>query len=202
MAESLTQPKLVLVEGTDELYFFEAIRDFLGFNDIEVRSFGGVNNLRGTLEALRGIEGFQNVVRLGIVRDAEGDGASALQSVQDALRDSGFSVPAAALERAGQNPAVTVLINPHGKPNGRFDDVCSESVQGTPVMGCVEEYLRCLRGLGLGIPAREWKTRVHAYVAAQEQPVLLGVAAKRGYFPLGHAAFAASRRLFELVETP
>lgn len=49
MPEPLKHPKLVLVEGKDEVNFFVAIRDHLGFADIEVRSFDGVNNLRGTL---------------------------------------------------------------------------------------------------------------------------------------------------------
>ena len=202
MAEALRHNKLVLAEGKHEVHFFEAIRDQLHYADIEVRSFEGINNLRGTLEALKGVEGFDRLVRLGIVRDAEGSGVQALQSVQDALRDAGLGVPPQALQPAGQKPSVIVLVNPHGQPNGRFDDVCSESVRETPVMRCVEEYINCLKSLGPGIPVREWKTRVHAFIAAQNRPdVSLGIAAKRGYFPLDHAAFAASRRLFEMVET-
>jgi hypothetical protein len=201
MPEALKQPKLVLVEGKDEVHFFSAVIDHLGFTDIEVRSFEGVDNLRGTLRALTGIEGYERLVAVAVVRDAEGNGRSAFQAVQDALRNADLPVPPAALQPTGRNPAVVVLINPHEQPDGRFDDVCAESVQGTSVMGCVEEYLHCLRGLGPGIPARGWKTRIHAYIAAQERPeVSLGIAARRGYFPLDHPAFAAVRNLFELVE--
>ena len=201
MAEPLQHTKLVLVEGNDEVNFFSAIKDHMGFSDIEVRSFEGINNLRGTLEALKGVEGFDRLVSLGVVRDAEGNGMQALQSVMDALGASGLPVPPHGLEPIGQNPMVVILINPHGQPNGRFDDVCSDSVRETPVMRCVEEYITCLKRLGIAVMPREWKTRVHAFIAAQDRPeVSLGVAAKRGYFPLGHAAFAPTRTLLELVE--
>jgi len=140
---------------------------------------------------------------LAIVRDAEGNGVAALQSVKDALHVNGFAVPTDGLERVGANPAIVLLINPHGIPRGRFEDVCAESVRDTPVMRCVEEYIACLKGLGGGIPAKEWKTQIHAYIAAQEQPhVSLGVAARYGYFPFDHAAFNTTRRLFELLGGP
>jgi hypothetical protein len=192
--------KLVLVEGKDEINFYSAVTAHIGVVDVEIRSFEGVNNLRPTLEAIRGIEGFDRLTALGIVRDAEGNGTAALQSVRHALRDMGFAVPDRALERAGAGPAVVILINPHDQPGGRFEDVCSESVRDTPVMRCVEQYIGCLNGIDRVMPAREWKTRVHAFIAAQEHPeVSLGVAGKYGYFPFDHTAFAPTKRLFELL---
>lgn len=175
----------------------------MGLTDIEIRSFEGVNNLRPTLEALRGIEGFDRLTAVGIVRDAEGNGRAALQSVRDALNARNFPVPGRALERAGANPSVVILINPHDASSGRFEDVCAESVRERPVMKCVEAYIGCVKGLGSGMPAREWKTRIHAYIAAQPHPeVSLGVAAKYGYFPFDHEAFTAIKRLFELLGAP
>jgi hypothetical protein len=203
LADPLSLPKLVLVEGTDEVKFYSAIVDYVGLRDIEIRSFEGVNNLRGVLEALRSIEGFDGVAALGIVRDAEGNGRAAFQSVRDALRATNFATPERGLERVGTSPAVVILINPHEKPSGRFEDVCAGSVRDTPAMRCVDEYIACLRRLGTGMPAREWKTRIHAFIASQQYPgVSLGVAARYGYSPLDHDAFATVRRLFELLEIP
>jgi hypothetical protein len=200
LPEPLRFTKLTLVEGKDEVNFYSALNSRTGQVETDIRSFEGVNNLRGTLEALRGIEGFDRLTALGIVRDAEGNGNAAFQSVRDALRDTGFAVPDRGLERAGAGPAVIVLINPDERSAGRFEDVCADSVRGTPVMRCVEEYIACLKGLGEGMLAREWKTRIHAFIAAQEHPeVSLGVAAKYGYFPFDHKAFATVRRLFELL---
>ncbi len=203
MPEPLRFTKLALVEGKDEVNFYSAITDHMGLADIEIRSFGGVNNLRGTLDALRGVEGFNRLTALAIVRDAEGNGGAALQSVQDALRATGFAVPERGLECAGTSPVVVILINPHEMLAGRFEDVCAESVRDTPIMKCVEEYIACLRGLGGDVPPKEWKTRVHAFIAAQLHPeVSLGVAAKYGYFPFGHRAFSTVRHLFELLGAP
>ena len=197
---ALRSTKLALVEGKDEINFYSALTVRMGLAHVEIQTFAGVNNLRGTLDALRGVEGFDQLVALGIVRDAEGDGAAALQSVRDALGATNFAVPTRGLERVGANPAVVVLINPHDEPNGRFEDVCIRSVADTEIMKCAA-YVTCLKGLAQGKPAREWKTRVHAYIAAQDHPeVSLGVAGKYGYFPLDHAAFATVRRLFELLE--
>ena len=202
MPDPLGSTKLALVEGKDEVRFYSAIADHIRMPDIEIRSFEGVNNLRGFLDALRSIEGFDRLTALAIVRDAEGNGGAALQSVRDALRATGFAVPERGLERAGASPAVVILINPHERPSGRFEDVCAESVRDTAVMECVEKYIACLKGLGTGMPTREWKTRVHAFIAAQQHPeVSLGVAAKSGYFPFDHGAFAPVRRLFELLGT-
>ena len=202
MPGPLRSTKLILVEGKDEVTFYSAINSRTGRVDADIRSFEGVNNLRGTLEALRGIEGFDLLTALGIVRDAEGNGNAAFQSVRDALRATGFAVPDRGLERAGTGPGVIILINPHEGSMGRFEDVCAESVRDTTVMKCVEEYIACLKRLGKGMPAREWKTRVHTFIAAQEHPeVSLGVAANYGYFPFDHKAFATVRRLFELLAT-
>jgi uncharacterized protein DUF3226 len=200
---ALRSTKLALVEGKDEINFYSALAVKMGLAGVEIQTFAGVNNLRGTLDALRGVEGFDQLVALGIVRDAEGDGVAALQSVRDALRATNFAVPTRGLERVGANPAVVVLINPHDEPNGRFEDVCIRSVVDTEVMKCADAYVNCLKRLGTGKPTREWKTRVHAYIAAQDHPeVSLGVAARYGYFPLDHAAFVTVRRLFELLEAP
>jgi hypothetical protein len=203
VAGPLRLQKLLLVEGKDEVNFYSAIKDHIGLVDIEIRSFEGINNLRPTLEAIRGVEGFDRLTAVAIVRDAEGNGAAALQSVRDALRATGFAVPHQGLERAGTGPTVVILINPHERPDGRFEDVCADSVRRSPVMRCVEEYIACLKALGVGMPAKEWKTRVHAFIAAQEQPqISLGIAAKYGYFPLGDPAFDTIRRLFDLMGNP
>ena len=201
MPDALHFARLMLVEGKDEVNFYSAIRGHMALAEhIEIRSFEGKDNLRGTLEALRGVEGFERVTVLAIVRDAEGNGDAALQSVRQALQATSFAVPEHGLERVGTAPSVLILINPHGEASGRFEDVCSDSVRDTPVMKCVDGYIACLKALGGGLPAREWKTRIHAFIAAQAHPeVSLGVAAGYGYFPFHHAAFATVRRLFELM---
>ena len=197
-SKPLEQPKLLIVEGKDEVNFFDAIKNHIGKTDLEIRHFGGVNNLRGYLEVLKGIEGFERVVSLGVIRDAEEDAAAAFKSVRDGLRSAGFPLPTLPLQVAVGIPQVVVLINPHGKNSGSLEDICLQAVSGSPFLNCVDLYVECLRKLGP--PARESKTRVHAFIAGRDRPeVSLGVAAKQGYFPLNHAAFGPTRQLLTML---
>lgn len=50
---SIEAPTQLLVEGNDQRNFFEAFAGHLGFHDVQVRSFGGVDELGAFLEALR-----------------------------------------------------------------------------------------------------------------------------------------------------
>ncbi len=52
MGEPLVSLKLLLVEGNDEIHAVEAVRDALGVGGIDIRSFGGKDNLPGMLKAL------------------------------------------------------------------------------------------------------------------------------------------------------
>src|SRR5437867_8459758 len=167
MPDPLRHQRLLLVEGKDEVNFITAIRSHLNITNVEIRSFEGNDNLRPFLVALRNIEGFETVLYLGIIRDAEGNGNAAIESIRGALHDAGYSAPATALTLSAPNPRVAFLVNPFGRPDGRFDDVCAQAVRETPIMACVERYIACLKDLKANVPRREWKTRVHAYIAAQ-----------------------------------
>ena len=184
------------MEGTDEIHAVQA----LGAVGIEIRSFGGIQNLRGVLKALRSVAGFDELVFLGVVRDAESDANNVLQSVRDSLQAAGFPVPAANLTPADGKPRTIILINPHGSAAGSLDDVCLGTVEGDPAMTCVDEYFLCLAKIGRVPGANVAKARAHAFIASCERPdVSLGVAIRRGYFPLGHAAFDPLRRLVGLL---
>lgn len=200
MGEPLVSPRLLLVEGDDESHAFEAIMDAVGIIGIEIRSFGGIQNLRAYLKALRLVSGFDDLVSLGIVRDAESNANDALRSVRDSLQAAGFPVPATSLTPAEGRPRTMILINPHGRLAGSLDAVCLQAVGEDPAMTCVDEYFQCLDRQGIVLGANVSKARAHAFIASRQRPdVSLGVAVKRGYFPLGHAAFDPLRQLLGLL---
>jgi len=158
-----------------------------------------VNSLREYLKALTRVSGFDQVVSLGIIRDAEQSREGALQSIRDSLASVGLPVPVSCLEPAEGMPRVIVLVNPHGRDTGSLDDVCLDSVGDHPAIECVERYMGCLRERELS-PGNQVKARVHAFIASTQRPeVSLGVAVKRGYFPLDHGAFAAARQLLQML---
>ncbi len=105
-------------------------------------------------------------------------------------------MPAANLNPAEGKPRTIILINPHGRATGSLDDVCLEAVAKDPATTCIDEYFRCLGEHGMVPGANVAKARAHAFIASRQRPdVSLGVAIKRGYFPLGHAAFDPLRQL-------
>src|SRR5689334_7525213 len=79
--------KLLLVEGETPAHFFEAMAKHLGLDrQIEIRSYGGLEQLAVFLRAIAATAAFRLLVRsVGIIRDAEDDCERAVASVRDAI---------------------------------------------------------------------------------------------------------------------
>ena len=184
----------LLVEGKDQLHFFEAyIRRVELQKELQVQNFGGVNELWGFLLAFVDAPGFDTVVSVGIVRDAEESATGARRSIEDSLRNAGLPAPGDA--NGGDGPAVQLLILPGGEEErGMLETLLCRSVVEEPVNNCINGFLECADALpGVDI-RRPDKARAHAYLATQPEPqVSVGVAALKGYWPLGHDAFAEVR---------
>ena len=181
----------LLVEGKDQLNFFEAyIRRVELQKELQVQNFGGVNELRGFLLALVDAPGFDTVVSVGIVRDAEESATGARRSIEDSLRNAGLPTPGNA--NGGDGLAVQMLILPGGEEErGMLETLLCQSVADKPVTSCIDEFFSCVDSLPeLDVPKPD-KARAHAYLATMPEPqVSVGVAAQKGYWPFGHEAFA------------
>ena len=200
MGHKLSQPKLLIVEGKDEVNLLSAILRRLEIADTDVVPFEGADSLRGFLKVIKELPNFESVVSLGIIRDADQDAGRTLQSIQDSLTAAGLPTPAAPLSPAGTSPRVVILVNPHGRAVGALEDVCLHAIRGDPAMACVDRYVDCLADLGADLPRRPSKSRVHAFIASRDRPeVSLGVAALQGYFPLDHEAFAPIKQLISML---
>ncbi len=184
----------LLVEGKDQLNFFEAfIRRVEIENELQVQDFGGVSELRGFLRALVDAPGFNTVVSVGIIRDAEESAAGARRSVENSLRNAGLPAPEDA--NGGDGPAVQLLILPGGKEErGMLETLLCRSVADEPVNDCIDDFFGCAEAM-LGVDIRRPdKARAQAYLATRPEPqVSVGVAAQKGYWPLDHGAFAEVR---------
>src|SRR5262249_28759450 len=146
--QRLSQPKLLIGEGREEVVFFTAFLKHLDLSDVQIADYGGKYQLRSYLRALQMRSDFAQVVALGVVRDADADAARAFQSVYDALRDTGLAVPGTPGEVAGVNVRVGVWIMPDGDKPGMLEDLCLEAVQNDPAMPCVDDYFMCLSHKG------------------------------------------------------
>lgn len=180
----------LLVEGNDQRNFFEALAKRLSLSTIQVRDYGGVNDLRGFLGAFAAMREFAKVDSIGIVRDAERKPAdSAFDSVRSSLEKANLPAPERAGARNPGPPTVTVFILPDNENPGMLETLLHKSFENTPEDRCVDAYIRCLREAGNPVD-RPDKTRVHAWLASRREPhVSAGVAAKKGYWDFGHPAF-------------
>lgn len=196
---NIISPRLLLVEGKDEILFFGALITELGLQDIQVLQMAGKTKLRETLKALVRTPKFTEVVSLGVVRDADSDYDAAFQSVCDALESVSLAVPQRPLEQFGNAPRVTVMILPKENKPGMLEDLCLESVASTPAMVCVKQYFECLQTRSVPVPNNLSKAKVHVFLASKpEADKRLGEAAQAGYWPLARdGVFADVSSLLE-----
>jgi hypothetical protein len=197
----IIKPKLLLGEGIEEVYFFDALLGHLGINDVQVDQYDGKTNIGAGLKAIKDRSGFINqVVSLGVTRDADfaadaADDAAAAQrafeSVSGALSYAKLPVPIAPMVKAAGNPEVTVFVMPDNQAPGMLEDLCIGSMT-SPDLNCMTQYFDCVytftgrSQLRRNVP----KSRVHAWLATQSEPDMrLGQAALAGYVDWNNPAF-------------
>lgn len=141
MANQITQPCVLLVEGKDDVGFFEALIKHLRITQVQVTSIEGVDKLELELGLLKKDPNFKNMGRaLGIVRDADDNPQKAFAHVQNALKSTGFAeIPDAPLQPSGINPAIAVLIM-----DKNLEDICWRVLQNDPLAKCADQHFECL----------------------------------------------------------
>ena len=201
MEDKLVEIKLpiqLLVEGKDGQKFFEAFRDRLGLSRMQIHDYGGVSELRRFLSAFVKASRFRDVVRIGIVRDAEKSADSAFQSVQSALSNANLPVPVKIGNLFTEGyPHTSVLILPE-QGFGMLETVLNQSFAGTPVDICIDGFLDCIESTTGEAIHRPDKARANAYLSSQKEPhVPVGIAARKGYWNLDHEAFRPIRHFMQ-----
>ena len=199
----IEQPKLVFVEGNDDYRIFGALLRQMNLSDVQLQSLGGIDNLRSSLQALKGVGGFQELRSLAVVVDADTNRDARSDLVRGALSNAGLPVPSQPLQLASDGPlSVAYTIVPEEGQGTMMEDVCLSSVAGDPVMQCVNEYLQYLDGNSVSLRDGSWasKARAHAFLASRDRPGLrLGEAADSSVWPLDHGAFDPFRNLLTML---
>lgn len=200
----IKKDKLLLVEGNDDQNFFQKLLQEIVLNDIQIIPMGGKENF-GTINFKKVIiaPGFREVKSLGIVRDADDNADNAFRGICTVLKECGLPVPAQPMEiisaslklRECDLPMelkVGVLVIPPGAAKGEIEDLCLTAINEYNELECIENYFRCLKEkLPLDkFPKELSKAKIQAFLASREESVPhLGIAAQRGFFPLGHNIF-------------
>ena len=183
-------PKLLLVEGRDEERFFPAFLRHLGIEDVQVVSYGGKPQFGSNLKVFVVTEGFEQVSSLGIIRDADASATSALQSVQDNLRNVGLMAPSNFLLPSDSIPRVSIFVMPNNSDEGELEHLCLETLQDDPAIPCTEDFVKCFIEALDELPENLAKAKMHAFLASREKSYLhIGEAADAGYFTWDNVAF-------------
>ena len=181
---AVSSGRQLLVEGREEVQFFQAFLRHLGIGDIQIRDYEGKDNLRRYLLSFTGLNDFVHVRSVAIVRDADDNAPSALQSVQDSLRNAELSVPRGFTTPSDGPPRISVFIMPDNHSAGALEQLCLSALADDSAMSCVDEFLRCVNDRVVDPPKDHQKARIHAFLASRQDPELrLGEAAQRGYIP-------------------
>ena len=64
----IEKPKLLLVEGIDEVRLFGALAKDIGSEDVQIRDYQGKGNLRRFLRVLPRIPGYSELESIGVTR--------------------------------------------------------------------------------------------------------------------------------------
>jgi len=225
MRENITieSNKLLFTEGKDDAALFIKFLGDLGINDVQVE---GVNGNTKFMEALGGIFNlprFRNVSSLGIIRDAERhdrnpqhSAKNAYKSISDILRKDdrikkviGNRSEPRYMNRWRYN-AISVGIFIICKPNfkyGMLEDLCLDSIEGTPEMRCVDRFLRCVRGDSNETNYLDYfktpsKNKILTYLASQKEAHgSIHVAAEKGIWGIGNPSFNELKNFLEGFRT-
>jgi len=189
--KAITRPKLLVVEGSDAFVFFLELLRYLNLAQIiEVRNFGGVDELPNFLETMVITPGFSQITSFGIVRDAEkGTVDSAFQSARNSLKRVGLSEPKKLMVATESSPRVSVFVLPDCKSRGMLATLCLQSVSTDQVFPCIETFFQCVEK-AVGLPTKMEKARLHAYLASRPEPHLsFQQATVAHYWPWDHPVF-------------
>ena len=172
-------PKLLLVEGQDDMHVAQHIwRRHAEDIPFCIDVTGSEAELRRVIFAEVKAEGRQ---ALGILLDANTDPGARWQSVRDRLAQAGIAAP----ERLSPNgtiidgdPRVGVWLMPNNVSDGELEDFVIEMIpDGDAVWPLAQAYIDGIpRGERKFIPKKQPRAEVHAWLAAREDPRLMGAA--------------------------
>ena len=177
----ITCRRLLLVEGKDEVYFFEAYFETMGIiESIHIIDFAGKGNFtKKYINTLKLMPGFDNLISIGIVRDADNNAKSAFDSITGVMRECGFHCSSDPATFSTSSPQVGVYIMPRPHIDGMLEDLCLESEKEHPHMSLVNDFIEKL----IERPNIPSKAKCLSFLASmKEMPNNVGLGAKKGYW--------------------
>jgi len=187
----ISKPKLLLVEGNDEVIFFNVFCRRLNIDDIQVIESGGKDKFKNLLPAILNMRGIEKVTSIGVIRDADNSSVSAFDSIKYHFQKNGLILPNSINEIASENGKIStgIFIMPGNRDTGMLENLILDTVIDHPVKIMADKYIDELKENLTDetpkFPSNEHKARFHAFLAGMEKFIpSLGLAAEKGYFDL------------------
>ena len=196
---AIQYPKILMVEGKDDIKSFYKLLVNTGVENIDVREIGGKERLRATLSTIKNTPNFTHKVNsLGIILDADLQPVDDLfRSVCNTLNEEGLPVPVSlnsAIEEDGFK--VNTFIMPDCSVNGALEDLFIKSISDTELYSeCIVQFLSCSERYG-GVVSN--KAPAYAYISLQKRPNLsFGVSVMENYWNLDHPCFDEIKKFLQ-----
>ena len=192
---TIEKSKLLLVEGKDEVFFFNTLLKKINIQGVQVHSSGGKEKFKQEFRVIVNTRGFDKLKSLAIIQDADNDPPSStfkkICSVFQTLRESHLKPPVRIDEFTDTAPRTGVFIIPDGQNQGKLESLCLSTVCSEPVMECVDSFMNCIKqksnleGNRYRSPKDIHKARCRAFLSAMEEDIpSLGIATEKGYWNL------------------
>lgn len=198
------KPKSVfLAEGFGEIGFFEAVlnKQKRDPKDNVIFCFQGHGNLKGYLGGLVNEDNFNEVKRIGIMLDSEGDYSNRVTIVTNHLHNAGIaSLTKSDIEKvvSARGREIAVFISPGGKANGRIENIIKKEIAGTPIFKCIGGLDACVKGASGAALDEKSEVRIYmSIVAPSSDGVRTGFI--KGHLNINHSAYDVPRKLFSTI---
>ena len=199
----ITKKILLLVEGKDEESFFEAFIEYLklDLDSVDIFCVEGKNNFKNHIPVLFKNAGMDKVKKIAIIRDADENAKSALESIANVLMKVGVK-KSKRDEYIFNGRKVFIYIMPDNKNKGMLETLCLKSVKNNPVMTCVNKFERCLKHINTN-PKNMEKTKSLVFLAAMPEDVhSVGIGAKKGYWDFSAKEFESLKKFIKKLIKP
>ncbi|MDR2576144.1 MAG: hypothetical protein LBC52_06860 [Treponema sp.] len=148
--ETIIKEKLILAEGDDDCYFLYYLLPIKGIDDIQISDIKGVDKLTEHIKAIKGMDGFDNVTSILIIRDSEKSTESACKSVNNSLRKTELiekDIEPFIMSRQNNRKIGFALfpgIDENGKiyKSGALEDLCLRLFKDKSVNEKVKAYIK------------------------------------------------------------
>ncbi len=209
---------LILCEGIDEKLFFMWFLDYFKksgsgydkYNEIQIEDIGGNGDFVAKLGVWKLASGFENIKTVGIIRDAEKDAISAIQSIQHCFSNNGMPKPQDCFELTeSENGNIRTVfgILPGTKngdkwDNGTLEDLCLKILkdpQSSEKINLIYEYLKQAQNDFKYEIKHMHKAKLHTYFSSNDSFIgsKVGEAAHYGAFDFESDSLSNFKKMFD-----